>query len=101
MLNDERRKRCSLNSAFIIQHSSFPFRPRGAAWSARLPVTQDDHPSGGALGSNPVEGAFDKHGAVRKSAKRPSSNLGDVRVRVPPAPLENMRRLGIGEPNCL
>ena len=69
--------------------------PRGAAWSARLPVTQE------IAGSNPVEGAFDKNGAVRKSAKRPSSNLGDVRVRLPPAPLENMRRLGIGVPNCL
>jgi hypothetical protein len=95
MLNDERTKRCSLNSSFIIQHSSFPFRPRGAAWSARLPVTQE------IAGSNPVEGAFKKSGAVRKPAKRPSSNLGDVRVRLPPAPLDTMRRLGIGEPNGL
>ena len=46
-------------------------RPRGAAWSARLPVTQE------IAGSNPVEGARDDRGAVRKSAKRPSSNLGD------------------------
>ena len=45
--------------------------PRGAAWSARLPVTQE------IAGSNPVEGACDKPGAVRKLAKRPSSNLGD------------------------
>ena len=56
-------------------------RPRGAAWSARLPVTQE------IAGSNPVEGALDNAGAVRKSAKRPSSNLGELRVRVPPAPL--------------
>jgi hypothetical protein len=42
--------------------------PRGAAWSARLPVTQE------IAGSNPVEGAY---GAVRKAEKRPSSNLGD------------------------
>ncbi len=69
------------------QVSSLRTCPRGAAWSARLPVTQE------IAGSNPVEGAFDKHGAVRKPAKRPSSNLGDLRVRLPPAPLENMRRL--------
>ncbi len=43
--------------------------PRGAAWSARLPVTQE------IAGSNPVEGA--NVGAVRKPEKRPSSNLGD------------------------
>ena len=55
--------------------------PRGAAWSARLPVTQE------IAGSNPVEGAFDSSGAVRKSAKRPSSNLGDLRVRIPDGPL--------------
>ena len=52
--------------------------PRGAAWSARLPVTQE------IAGSNPVEGAY---GAVRKPEKRPSSNLGELRVRLPPAPL--------------
>ncbi len=46
-------------------------RSRGAARSARLPVTQE------ITGSNPVEVAFDRHGAVRKPAKRPSSNLGD------------------------
>ena len=45
--------------------------PRGAAWSARLPVTLE------ITGSNPVEVAFGRHGAVRKPAKRPSSNLGD------------------------
>lgn len=59
--------------------------PRGAAWSARLPVTQE------IAGSNPVEGAFDSSGAVRKPAKRPSSNLGDLRVRLPPAPLRATR----------
>ena len=52
-------------------------RPREAAWSARLPVTQE------ITGSNPVEVAFDRHGVVRKSrapcihGRRPSSNLGD------------------------
>jgi hypothetical protein len=78
MLKDElNRARVALE--FIIHHSAFIIRsrPRGAAWSARLPVTQDDHATHGARGPNPVEGAFDRHGAVRKSAKRPSSNLGD------------------------
>ena len=41
-----------------------------------------------------VEGAFDRHGAVRKPAKRPSSNLGDLRVRLPPAPLEQHATIG-------
>jgi hypothetical protein len=83
MLKDElNRARVALE--FIIHHSAFIIRsrPRGAAWSARLPVTQE------IAGSNPVEGAFDDGGAVRKSAKRPSSNLGDLRVRLPPAPLK-------------
>ena len=43
----------------------------------------------------PSRALLESGGAVRKSAKRPSSNLGDLRVRVPPAPLNNnMRRLG-------
>ncbi len=63
--------------------------------SARLPVTQE------IAGSNPVEGAFENDGAVRKPEKRPSSNLGDLRVRLPLAPLKDMRRLGTGEPNGL
>ena len=75
--------------------------PRGAAWSARLPVTQDHHAGRGARGSNPVEGAFDECGTVRKLEKRRSSNLRDLRVRLPPVPFVEMRRLGIGEPNCL
>jgi hypothetical protein len=41
-------------------------RPRGAAWSARLPVTQE------ITGSNPVEGAC---GTVRQLAERRNSNL--------------------------
>jgi hypothetical protein len=54
MLKDElNRARVALE--FIIHHSAFIIRsrPRGAAWSARLPVTQE------IAGSNPVEGAFD------------------------------------------
>ena len=51
--------------------------PRGAAWSARLPVTQE------IAGSNPVEGAFENSGAVRKSAKRPRPPLrGGARTLV-------------------
>ncbi len=68
-------------SSFILRYSSFCVRPRGAVRSARLPVTQE------IAGSNPVEGAFDSSGAVRKPAKRRSSNLRDLRVRLPPAPL--------------
>src|ERR1700677_4000540 len=54
-------------------------RPRGAAWSARHPVKVE------IVGSNPIGGALEmsKHGTVRKSAKRPSSNLGDMWVRLP------------------
>jgi hypothetical protein len=54
-------------------------RPRGAAWSARHPVKVE------IVGSNPIGGALEmsKHGAVRKPAKRPSSNLGDLWVRLP------------------
>jgi hypothetical protein len=92
MLNDE----CRADSSFIIHHSAFIIstRPRGAAWSARLPVTQE------IAGSNPAGDACDHHvartlrvplhepigGAVRKSAKRRSSNLRVLRVRLPPAP---------------
>ena len=82
-------------------------RPRGAVWSARHPVTVE------AVGSNPIGDAFDfrlqkadfRFGTVRKPAKRRSSNLRDrLGVRFPPVLLETkrpMRRLGIGEPNCL
>ena len=42
-----------------------------------------------------------EHGAVRKSAKRPSSNLGDCGFDSRLRHLKIMRRLGIGEPNCL
>ena len=55
------------------------FRPRGAVRSARLPVTQE------IAGSNPVEGACG--GAGRKLAKRGSSNLLSLWVRLPPASL--------------
>ena len=67
--------------------SAFPFsvnnkRPRGAARSARLPVTQE------IVGSNPI-GDARQRGTVRKSAKRRSSNLRDrLWVRLPPVPLD-------------
>ena len=41
----------------------------------------------GDRGSKSRRGRLE-NGAVRKSAKRPSSNLGDLRVRLPPAPLK-------------
>ena len=63
-------------------------RPRGAVRSARLPVTQE------IAGPNPVEGACEKSGAVRKPEKRPSSNLGELRVRLPPAPPEQHATIG-------
>src|SRR5437868_9296299 len=41
-------------------------------------------------------------GTVRKPEKQPSSNLGEcLWVRFPPVLLDNMRRLGIGEPKWL
>ena len=42
-----------------------------------------------------------RHGTVRKLAKRPSSNLGDCGFDSRLCHFEKMRRLGIGEPNCL
>ena len=65
--------------------------------SARLPVTQE------IVGSNPIGDAFGgRVGAVRKQAKRPSSNLGvcgfDSLLRYGN---DRSRRLGIDEPNCL
>ena len=74
----------------MITHDQWP---RGAAWSARLPVTQE------ITGSNPVEVAFDKHGAVRKPAKRRSSNLRDCGFNSRLRHLNDTRRLGIGKPN--
>ena len=82
--------------------------------SARLPVTQE------TVGSNPI-GDARQHGAVRKLAKRRSSNLRDcLWVRLPHVLLatepaerlarikaeggrekREMRRLGIGEPKWL
>ena len=59
-------------------------RPRGAARSARLPVEQE------IAGSNPAGDACRRNGAVRKTAKRRSSNLRDLRVRLPPAPLAGL-----------
>ena len=56
--------------------------PRGAAWSARLPVTQE------VVGSNPIGDAY--YGTVRKPAKRRSSNLRDrLWVRLPPVLLDD------------
>ena len=60
-----------------------------------LPVTQE------IAGPNPVEGACDDCGAVRKLAKRPSSNLGDCGFNSRLRHSINMRRLGIGEPKWL
>ena len=83
MTNDE----CGMMNAaeigflweFIIHPSAFIISlcPRGAARSARLPVTQE------IAGPNPVEGAFDQHGAVRKPEKRPRPPLrGGARTLV-------------------
>ena len=69
-------------SAFRLHPSSL--RPRRAARSARLPVAQE------TAGSNPAGGACRRNGAVRKTAKRRSSNLRDLRVRLPPAPLAGL-----------
>ena len=69
-------------------------RPRGAARSARLPVTQE------IVGSNPI-GDARKHGTVRQPAERPSSNLGACGFDSLPCYSSNMRRLGIGEPKWL
>ncbi len=71
-------------------------RPRGAAWSARRPVTAK------IVGSNPIGDAF-RAGTVRKLVKRPSSNLGErLSVRFRLVPLKtNMRRLGMGVPKWL
>ena len=67
--------------------------PRGAAWSARLPVTQE------IVGSNPIEVAW-------KMAWYANRQSGEAQTFVtagstPALATENMRRLGIGEPNCL
>ncbi len=57
-------------------------RPRGAARSARHPVTVK------VMGSNPI-GDARQSGAVRKLAKRRSSNLRDcLWVQLPPVLLE-------------
>ena len=65
--------------------------PRGAAWSACLPVTQE------IVGSNPIEVAW----KMARYANRQSGEAQtfvmcgfDSRLRH----LNNMRRLGIGEP---
>ena len=57
--------------------------PCGAVRSPRDPVKVE------IVGSNPIEGAIDRwsSGTVRKPAKRPSSNLGDLWVRLPLVPL--------------
>ena len=63
-------------------------RPRGAARSARLPVTQE------IVGSNPI-GDAGQDSTVRKPAKRRSSNLRDcLWVRLPPVLLEQHASVG-------
>ena len=42
----------------------------------------------GGRGFKSRRGRFREHGVVRKQAKRPSSNLGELSVRLRPAPLE-------------
>ena len=55
--------------------------PRGAARSARRPVTAE------IVGSNPIG---DADGTVRKPVKRPNSNLGErLWVRIPPVLLND------------
>ena len=69
--------------------------PRGAAWSARLPVTQE------IVGSNPIGDAL-INGTVRNWQSGQAQTLVNLSVRLRPVPLkQNMRRLGIGEPRCL
>jgi hypothetical protein len=60
-------------TSFLKPQASSLTCPRGAAWSARRPVTAE------IVGSNPIGDAFGllHVGTVRKQAKRPSSNLGD------------------------
>ena len=53
--------------------------PRRAVRSARHPVTVE------IVGSNPIEDAYRQVDAVRNSAKRRSSNLRGLWVRLPPA----------------
>jgi hypothetical protein len=62
-------------------------RPRGAARSARLVVSEE------IRGSNPLGGAGHL-GTVRQPAERPSSNLGDLWVRRPPVPSEDHASAG-------
>ena len=63
-------------------------RPRGAAWSARLPVTQE------IVGSNPI-GDAGQDSTVRKPAKRRSSNLRErLWVRLPSVLLANRTCVG-------
>jgi hypothetical protein len=69
------------------------FRPRGAAWSARLPVTQE------IVGSNPIGDAFAARYANWKSGEAQTFvTVGSNPTR---ATENNMRRLGIGEPQWL
>ena len=55
--------------------------PRRAVRSARHPVTVE------IVGSNPIEDAYRQVDAVRNLAKRRSSNLRGLWVRLPPASL--------------
>lgn len=77
-MKDERKGR-KAHSSFIILHSSLSSRPRGAARSARLPVTQE------IVGSNPI-GDASWHGTpTGRSAKLKPWCLW---VRLPPVLLE-------------
>jgi hypothetical protein len=79
---EELIKRCK-----FFGNRDFAKRPRGAARSARHPVKVE------AMGSNPIGGAEGEksdgkpRGTVRKPAKRPSSNLGGLWVRLPLVPV--------------
>jgi hypothetical protein len=68
-------------------HLSY-WQTKSSSWSS-LECSPPCH--GGDRGFKSRRGRLE-HGAVRKPAKRPSSNLGDLRVRLPPAPLK--RRVG-------
>ena len=73
------------NSSFILPTSSFHIRPRGAAWSARLPVTQE------IVGSNPIGDAAMARYANRQSDEAQTFMI--VQVRLLPASL-NQRCVG-------
>ena len=69
-------------------------RPRGAAWSARLPVTQE------VVGSNPIGDAFNN---MTRYANRHSGQAQTLvsAGSTPACVTFDLRRLGIGEPKWL